>query len=101
MGVCLGVAQERRIDTFNVGDWSQKRGGRTFYVGSPKSAVRVTVYEKGKEYQARGILNASPHWVRVEGRFRPRKRPARMALAAATPAECFGLAQWTRVLLER
>jgi DNA relaxase NicK len=101
MQVCLDVAGERGLGTFNVGDWSQRRAGRTLYIGSIKSAVRVRLYEKGKEYHARGIRQASPHWVRLEGSFRPRKRAGRIAMAAATPAECFGLAMWTRVLLER
>ena len=99
--VCAELANERGLGTFNVGDYTQKKQGRTLYVGSSKSAVRVRLYEKGKEYIARGIRNASPHWTRIEGSFRPRKRPGRIALAAATPAECFGLAVWTRMLLER
>lgn len=99
--VCTQLAGERQLGTFNVGDYAQKRAGRTLYVGSAKSAVRVRLYEKGKEYRARGITSASPHWVRIEGVFRPRKRAGRIAMAAATPAECFGLAVWTRLLLER
>lgn len=99
--VCVELAEERNLSPFVIGDYVQKRAGRTLYIGSPKSAVRVRLYEKGKEYLARGVRGASPHWVRIEGSFRPRKRPGRIALAAATPAECFGLAVWTRLLLER
>lgn len=100
-GLALSIARERRLRTFNVGDWSQGIGGRTLYVGSYQSAARVRVYEKGKEYASRGIADVSPHWSRIEGTFRPRRRPGRVALAAAMPAECFGLASWTRELAAR
>ncbi len=100
-GLAGAVAKERGLRTFNVGDWLQGIGGRTLYVGSIKSAARVRVYEKGKEYASRGVAGVSPHWARIEGTFRPRRRPGRIALAAAQPMECFGLAAWTRDLAER
>lgn len=100
-GCVLEIARERGLQTFNVGDWAQGIGGRTLYAGSMKSAARVRVYEKGKEYASRGVAGVSRHWARIEGVFRPRRRPGRIALAAAKPAACFGVAAWTRDLAER
>lgn len=49
-------------------------GGRTFYVGAPKSACRLRVYEKDKELCSKGIIPAEdvdPDRVRIEFQFRP------------------------------
>ena len=92
------LAKDRGLSTNNAGDWTQAKTGRTLYVGSPMSSVRVRLYEKGKEYAARGIKDVPHDWVRLEGVFRPRKQPARRFLAAAQPFECFGLSNWSAEL---
>lgn len=98
--ICIDVAKARGVATFNVGDWAQGIHGRTLYVGSRTSVARVRCYEKGKEYLARGVRGFPLTATRVELMVRP-KREGRRALAVAPPAECYGIAGWTRELYAR
>lgn len=68
--------------------------GRTLYVGSRAAAVRVRVYEKGREQRSKGNDDAPLDWVRLELQW----RPAGVKRAAAldfTPAEIWGASAWT------
>lgn len=71
-----------------------KQTGRTMYYGSPKSDVRLVLYEKGLHERGKGNLAASVGWVRLELRVRPRKD--RKALCASLlPPQMWGLSKWT------
>lgn len=77
-----------------------QRTGRTMYYGSPKSDVRLCIYEKGLHERSRGSQSASEHWCRVELRVRPRKE--RKSLTAdLKAAEMWGLARWTAKAAEQ
>lgn len=89
------IARAAGVAVCFIGDPDpQKSTGRTMYYGSPKSDVRVVVYEKGLHEASRGVESAPRDWVRVELRVRPRKD--RKALCAAlTPSQMWGMAKWS------
>lgn len=89
------IARRANVDVcFNGDPDPTKRTGRTMYYGSPKSDVRICVYEKGLHEASKGVLDASPDWVRVELRVRPRKE--RKSLCAKMPvSKMWGLSRWS------
>lgn len=82
----------------NFGVWRNEMGfpenGRTFYLGSPKSPVRLRCYEKDKERQAKGF-DFTPGHLRLELQVRPRTRE-KPHYAALTAAEIWGATRWSR-----
>lgn len=66
-GGLVAFAQERRLSIMQVGDWINGKG-RTLYLGSKDSVVRLVLYEKGFE---QGCTHR-PNWVRLEARIRPK-----------------------------
>lgn len=95
-----------KIKTRNVGDWTRGEDGRTYYLGSPKSAVFIRLYEKGiqltQDFEIRGTprTDISRNLVRLEVVVRPDKE-AKTRAASGAPREAFGYADWTRELLRR
>jgi hypothetical protein len=72
----IRYATDNRLGIDQQGDWV--RGvGRTLYVGSKHSPVRICFYEKTAE-QGTG---APSHWVRLEVRIRPNKQ-SRVSVAS-------------------
>lgn len=71
--------------------------GRTFYLGSPKSPVRLRCYEKDKELQGKGH-DFTPGHLRLELQVRPltREKPKFAALDAA---QVWGAAKWSRLVV--
>lgn len=69
-----------------------KRGGRTWYYGSGKSDLAITLYEKGHEQAGKGI-EADPNWVRLEVRIRPQKQRKAQA-ARLSPFDMIGFSKW-------
>lgn len=101
--VCLQLAQERNLTINQAGDWVRLEAGRTFYIGSPSSAVRLRLYEKGKQMRGLAIdggADISDDWVRFEVVVRPDK-DARFRAAEGAPVEAFGYADWSRELLRQ
>lgn len=70
--------------------------GRTFYLGSTKSRVRVRAYEKWPELLAKGEDpdQVPRDAIRYEVQHRPDK-DAKARAASITPAEAWGLTDWT------
>jgi hypothetical protein len=64
----IAYAMKNRLAINQQGDWERGQG-RTLYIGSKDSPVRLVLYEKGYE-QGGG---ASLDWVRLEARVRPKK----------------------------
>jgi hypothetical protein len=71
--------------------------GCTYYVGSTKAAVRIRVYEKGKELLAKGepLGDYSLDTVRFEIQLRP-NGPMREQMAHMTAAELWGATNVSR-----
>lgn len=70
--------------------------GRTFYVGSPKSRVRVRAYEKWAELLAKGEDpdQVPRDCIRYEVQHRPDK-DAKARAASVTPEGAWGLTEWS------
>ena len=80
---CVDIAVAHRLGTTMLGDWSGRdQSGRTLYIGSAKSALRVRVYEKGRQPDA---MPADPDWVRFELVYRPKGQTLRKAASLLTP----------------
>jgi len=69
--------------------------GRTLYVGSPKSAIRVRVYEKWLESPGQYVDGTN----RVEVQLRPPSR-AKGAVSEWTPGQTFCASRVTRALAD-
>ncbi|MDQ4213307.1 replication initiation factor domain-containing protein [Microbacterium sp. ASV81] len=100
----------RRLKISQAGDWMRdaedpEHTGRTFYVGSEKSAVRARLYEKGKQLNEIARKQGLPevhdrNLCRVEVQVRPEK-DSRWVAAKGTPEDAYGYADWSRDLLRR
>lgn len=94
------LCRERRVSVCLFGDPDPNSGkGRTWYLGSRTSDVRVRLYEKGLKEIGEGSSDASANWVRMELQVRPRK-DRRVKASIATEQELWGFAQWTREISE-
>lgn len=92
----MSIVDRKKLHSKPDGDWrNHPEEGRTQYAGSEKSAVRVRLYEKGKEPGYRHLCR----WdhVRLEAQVRPKKE-ARDLFAIASPLQVWGAAEWTREL---
>ena len=92
-GVCEAVAGMKARLTFMESSLGGESTGRTLYVGSPSSAVRVRVDEKWLESPGRYVEGTN----RVEVQVRPPSR-AKERVTGWTPAETFCASQLTRRL---
>lgn len=80
---CVDIAVNHRLSTTMLGDWSGRdESGRTLYIGSSKSSVRVRIYEKGRQPDT---LPADPDWLRFELVYRPKGQQLRRAASFLTP----------------
>lgn len=85
----FGLYGERR------GDWDYPELGRTQMVGADTSAVRLRLYEKGKQPEYRHLVR--PDLVRAEIQVRPAKE-AKSAYAHVTAVQAWGASKWTRAI---
>ena len=118
LGLCEGIASGDRvagdtrkritkIRTNYMGDWFHAVNGRTFGLGSFKSAVYVRLYEKGIQVRQEAVKRGQPvptefseDAVRLEVQVRP-DGASKTAASRATPLEAWGYAEWSRELLRR
>jgi hypothetical protein len=87
------------------GLWGEVRGdpsfpelGLTQMLGAPSSAVRVRLYEKGKQPDLRHLNR--PNLVRLEVQVRPQKA-AKAVYSSLSPIEVWGATKFTRDLAAR
>lgn len=101
----LDVAKEKRVKPSVAGDWFGSTGeGRTSYLGSPTSAVRVRLYEKGREVISKhpaAAADVSQAWARLEIQVRPAKRDAKLQMAMVPASDWWGCSSYSRVVAER
>jgi len=83
----INFAERSRLSINQQGDWVRGEG-RTIYIGSKDSPVRLVLYEKG--YEQGG--DAPRDWVRLEVRVRPKKEH-RSAVAMWNSEQAF-CASW-------
>lgn len=91
----LKVKEQFRLYGERRGDWDFPELGRTQMLGASSSAIRLRLYEKGKQPEYRHL--ARPDLVRAEIQIRPAK-DAKDAYARVTPVEAWGASKWTRAL---
>ena len=89
--VCEAAAGMKARVTYMESRQGGESTGRTVYVGSPTSAVRVRLYEKWLESPGQYVEGTN----RVEVQLRPPSRAKEM-VSAWTPAETFCASQLTR-----
>jgi hypothetical protein len=78
----------RPIETNCMGDWDTGNGGRTYYLGSCKSAVQVRIYEKGKKE------GGNQDWVRYEAQVRPPKSNDKVLAGLWRPVDFWNSKPW-------
>lgn len=104
-GVMIDVARDRGVRPYRQGDWDSDRPARTLYLGSPSSAVRVRMYEKGRqliqEYGQAAADVVSEDWTRVEVQVRPAKRDHKLAMARVPAAEWWGCSGFSKDLADK
>lgn len=94
LGPCMAAKAKHRLKGERRGDWEDfPEEGRTQYLGAPSSAVRVRLYEKGKQPEYRHLER--PSWVRLEVQARPAK-DAKSEFALLSPEQVWGASSWTR-----
>lgn len=98
LAAVLGVKAKHGLYGPKAGDWDFPELGRTQYLGAPSSAVRVRLYEKGKEPDMRHLQR--PDWCRLEIQVRPQKE-AKTTYSTATAESVWGASPYTRELAER
>ena len=93
---CLRVKKDNRLKGSKAGDWDDfPEDGRTLYLGSTASAVRVRLYEKGKQPEYRHLQR--DNWARIEVQARPAKEH-KFEFSHLTPTAVWGASAWTRQL---
>lgn len=95
------IARKRNVSIKLLGDPAEnnpdypeeKRRGRTLYLGSRTSELRIRLYEKGFERRCAGNKDIDPNLTRLEIVATPQK--ARKSIAATlSPFEIIGLSKW-------
>lgn len=93
---CMATKAKHRLKGDKRGDWDDfPEDGRTMYLGAPTSAVRLRLYEKGKQPEYRHL--SRPDWVRMEIQARPAKE-AKTAFNSLSAEQVWGAATWSREL---
>lgn len=93
---CVEVKKDFRLKGSKAGDWEDyPEDGRTLYLGANTSAVRLRLYEKGRQPEYRHLNR--PDWARIEVQVRPSK-DAKDVYSKASPLEVWGASAWTREL---
>lgn len=99
LATCIEVKKAHRIIGDKAGDWDDfPEKGRTQYLGSTSSPVRMRLYEKGLQPEY-AHLNR-PNWARIEVQVRPAKE-AKESFASLSPIECWGASRWSREIAAR
>lgn len=95
LGACTTIKRQHRILGGKAGDWDDfPEKGRTLYLGSTQSPVRLRLYEKGK--QAEYAHLDRPDWARLEVQVRPKKLETGQQYAELDPMQVWGAGRWTR-----
>ena len=88
------IKEQRDIYSQHLGDWDKPDLGRTYFMGAKSSAVRVRLYEKGKQPEYRHL--SRPNWARLEVQVRPATTDQKIQFAKLGPDALWGAGRWTR-----
>lgn len=86
----IKIAQKKGLKIEQKGDWVRGEG-RTIYIGSPTSEMRLCMYEKGYE---RGLVGnpdfpMAQYWTRLELRVKPKKKASKLIVANCLPDQLY------------
>jgi DNA relaxase NicK len=103
-GVCRSVVSDAQVKGRAIVP-DAVEDGRTYYMGSPSSDVRVRLYEKTAE-QRRHLpsfrwAEVPDGWVRLETQVRPKHITAKEFAASLEPSQIWGFTAWTTELAKR
>lgn len=88
----LKIAKEHKVQVREiVKPIAESDDGRTLYLGSVNSSIKMRIYEKGKQ------LGCSEDWVRAELEVSPQKATKSIA-SQLSPLELWGLAKWSHAM---
>nr|CRY96902.1 hypothetical protein [uncultured prokaryote] len=101
------VARQRRVSIKFLGDPAEndpaypadQRRGRTLYLGSQTSEMRIRLYEKGFERRSAGVETIDPNHARLEVVCAPQKE-RKMRAAELSPFEMIGFSKWISSAVE-
>ena len=101
----LTVAAAHRVKVGTAGDHLLTMEGRTLYLGSPTSAVRLRIYEKAAQLRAKfrddpvKLATVPDNLTRLECQVRPQGPAAKHLASKAEPMALMGSAKWMRALM--
>jgi hypothetical protein len=104
-GHALLVAGAHRVKVGTAGDHLLTMDGRTLYLGSASSAVRLRVYEKAAQLRAQfkddpvKLATVPENLTRFECQVRPQSPRAKYEASKAEPMAVMGSSKWMRVLM--
>lgn len=87
----LALSDKHKIKVEHVGDFHRGESGRTLYIGSKHSVVRLVIYEKGKQIPEIGL----PNMVRVELRVSPGDRESGINVGMLKPQDLYKCSSWS------
>jgi hypothetical protein len=94
---CTKIKKAHRIMGGKAGDWDDfPEKGRTLYLGSTSSPVRMRLYEKGLQPEY-AHLN-KPDWSRLEIQVRPKKLEAGQSFSELSALDVWGAGRWSRAI---
>lgn len=103
----LDVAKSFRVQVGTAGDHLLTMQGRTVYLGSKSSAVRLRMYDKAAELRAKlagdpiRLAKVPEHLTRIEAQVRPQHIIARQHFAKVEPMAVMGSSPWLREVWKR
>lgn len=99
----IAAAAVHRLTVGTAGDHLLTMKGRTVYLGSTKSAVRLRLYDKAAEMRSKlvqpdfaQLLGIPEHLARLEAQIRPHTREAKERFASIEPVDALGCSRWMR-----
>jgi hypothetical protein len=103
----LAIAADRRLKVGTAGDHLLTKEGRTTYIGSTASAVRVRLYDKAAELRSKfdsdpvKLAQLPDHLTRFEAQIKPSDPLIRRGFAQVDPAAMMGSSAWLREAWEK
>lgn len=99
-GLALKTKRKFDIQCEKMGDWIDKKRGRSFKLGGKKSTYQAIIYEKGHEQRQKNVNPDAPlDWVRVEFRIHPTSA-SKVTASQLQPEQIARSGRWTDYLCD-